>query len=45
MHLLQHRVRLVEALPQASVVDAQGAVGDVEGSLAMMEVGLTHAAK
>lgn len=30
----------MEALAEASVVDAQGAVADVEDFLAMMEVGL-----
>ena len=39
MHLLQPRVRLVEEVLEASVVDAQDVPVDVGGSLATMEVG------
>lgn len=39
MHLLRHRVRLVEELQGASVVDAQDVPADVGGFLATMEVG------
>ena len=36
--LLQRRVRLVEELLEANVVDAQVVAADVEGFLAMREV-------
>ena len=39
MHLLRHRVRPVEELLAASVVDAQDVPEDVGGFLVMMEVG------
>ena len=38
MHLLRHRVRLVEELLGSSVVDAQDVPADVEDFLAMTEV-------
>ena len=39
MHLLRHRVSLVEELPEANVVDAQDVPADVEVFLATREVG------
>ena len=39
MHLLRHRVRPVEELLAASVVDAQDVPADVGDFLVMMEVG------
>ena len=39
MHLLRHRVKLVEELLQVSAVDAQDVPVDVGGFLAMMVVG------
>ena len=38
MLLLRHRMRLVEELLEANVVDAQVVAADVEGFLAMREV-------